>query len=48
MDLENKMLIDAYWERTTDEELERRYEEMNQQGDEEYDLRRGEEWLRES
>ncbi len=44
-DLEYKMLIDSYWDRMTDEEFERRYEEMNQKGDEEYEMRREEEWL---
>ncbi len=44
MDVENPMVRDECWTRMTDEELERRYEEMNQKGDEEYEMRREEEW----
>lgn len=44
MDVENPMVRDEYWTRMTDEELERRYEEMNRQCDEEYERRREEKW----
>jgi hypothetical protein len=38
-DVENAMVVDSYWSRKTDEEIEREYEEQLRREDEAHDMR---------